>query len=92
VQAEAVAAQPDRAGAASGLLTSLQMVVGAITVQAIGFAHDGTPQPLFVGLVVCSIAALAPFTSLGRSSRRCSMDDASPGARGPPQGPSISRT
>lgn len=61
LQAEAVAAQPDRAGAASGLLTSLQMVIGALTVQAIGFLHDGTPRPLFAGLVVCSVAALAFF-------------------------------
>jgi len=66
VQAEAVAAQPDRAGAASGLLTSLQMVIGALTVQAIGFAHDGTPRPLFVALVVCSVAALGTFISLRR--------------------------
>ena len=59
VQAEAVGAQPDRAGAASGLLTALQMVVGALTVQAIGYSHDGTARPLFVGLVVCSVAALS---------------------------------
>jgi hypothetical protein len=65
VQAEAVAALPVRAGAASGLLTSLQMITGALTVQAIGFAHDGTPLPLFVGLVVCSVAALAWFIPAG---------------------------
>jgi MFS transporter, DHA1 family, multidrug resistance protein len=66
VQAEAVAAQPDRAGAASGLLTALQMVVGALTVQAIGYSHDGTARPLFVGLVVCSVAALASIVSRRR--------------------------
>jgi hypothetical protein len=58
VQAEAVAAQPSRAGAASGLLTALQMAAGALTVQAIGFAHDGTPDPLFAGMIVCTTAAL----------------------------------
>jgi DHA1 family bicyclomycin/chloramphenicol resistance-like MFS transporter len=58
VQAEAVAAQPSRAGAASGLLTALQMAAGALTVQAIGFAHDGTPGPLFAGMIVCTTAAL----------------------------------
>jgi MFS transporter, DHA1 family, multidrug resistance protein len=68
VQAEAVAAQPERAGAASGLLTSMQMVVGAVTVQAIGLAHDGTPRPLFVGMLVCSVAALACFISLRRGT------------------------
>ena len=61
VQAEAVAAQPERAGAASGLMTALQMAAGALTVQAIGFAHDGTARPLFVGLLVCTTAALAVF-------------------------------
>ena len=68
VQAEAVAAQPDRAGSASGLLTSLQMVIGAVTVQAIGFAHDGTARPLFAALVVCSVAALATFLPFRREA------------------------
>lgn len=58
VQAEAVAVQPVRSGAASGLLTALQMGIGAITVQAIGFAHDGTSRPLFMGLLACTMAAL----------------------------------
>jgi DHA1 family bicyclomycin/chloramphenicol resistance-like MFS transporter len=83
VQAEAVAAQPDRAGAASGLLTSLQMVIGALTVQAIGLSHDGTPRPLFVGLVVCSVAALALFFFLRRRSKAgmpVAQDAASQGA------------
>jgi DHA1 family bicyclomycin/chloramphenicol resistance-like MFS transporter len=61
VQAEAVAAQPEHAGAASGMMTALQMIVGASTVQTIGFAHDGTARPLFVGLFICSMAALAVF-------------------------------
>lgn len=68
VQAEAVAAQPDRAGAASGLLTALQMLIGALTVQAIGFSHDGTPLPLFVTLVACSVAAVASFVFPDRSA------------------------
>lgn len=58
LQAEAVAAQPSSAGAASGLLTALQMAAGAITVQAIGFAHDGTPGPMFAALLACTAAAL----------------------------------
>jgi DHA1 family bicyclomycin/chloramphenicol resistance-like MFS transporter len=61
VQAEAVAAQPQRAGAASGLLTALQMVVGAVVVQAIGLAHDGTARPMFLGLLACTVAALALY-------------------------------
>jgi MFS transporter, DHA1 family, multidrug resistance protein len=66
VQAEAVAAQPNRAGAASGLLTAMQMAIGALTVQSIGFAHDGTPVPLFAALIACTAAALL----YGRRLRR----------------------
>jgi DHA1 family bicyclomycin/chloramphenicol resistance-like MFS transporter len=68
VQAEAVAVQPGRAGAASGLLTALQMAAGALTVQAIGFAHDGTPGPLFVGLLGCTTAALVFSTRRERGA------------------------
>ena len=66
VQAEAVAALPSRSGAASGLLTALQMGAGALTVQAIGFAHDGTPGPMFAGLLACTTIALV----LGRRPQR----------------------
>lgn len=66
VQAEAVAARPEGSGAASGLLTALQMAVGALAVQVIGFTHDGTARPLFAGLVLCTAAALASFVSLHR--------------------------
>jgi DHA1 family bicyclomycin/chloramphenicol resistance-like MFS transporter len=58
LQAEAVAVQPQRTGAASGLLTALQMVVGSLAVQVMGLAHDGTAQPMFTGLVICTGAAL----------------------------------
>lgn len=61
VQAEAVAAQPMRSGTASGLLTSMQMLVGAATVQAIGFAHDGTSLPLFAALIACALIAIACY-------------------------------
>jgi nitrate/nitrite transporter NarK len=67
LQAEALAAQPARTGAASGLLTAMQMVIGAVTVQAIGISHDGTPRPLFVGLVVCTAAALFALVSVYRA-------------------------
>ena len=67
LQAEALAAQPARTGAASGLLTAMQMVIGAATVQAIGISHDGTPRPLFVGLVVCTAAALLALVGVYRA-------------------------
>lgn len=66
VQAEAVAAQPTRSGAASGLLTAMQMGAGAVTVQAVGFAHDGTARPMFMALVACTVVALLSFARLYR--------------------------
>ena len=59
VQAEAVAAQPGRSGAASGLLSGMQMAIGACVVQLVGFSHDGTPHPMFAVLVACALLALA---------------------------------
>jgi DHA1 family bicyclomycin/chloramphenicol resistance-like MFS transporter len=58
VQAEAVAAQPQYAGSASGLMTAMQMVIGATVVQWIGFSHDGTPYPMFLALIGCAAVAL----------------------------------
>jgi hypothetical protein len=52
------------------------MVIGAATVQAIGFAHDGTPRPLFVALVVCSVAAVALFIALRRDPAAAGMQPA----------------
>jgi DHA1 family bicyclomycin/chloramphenicol resistance-like MFS transporter len=60
VQAEAVAAQPRCAGSASGLMSGIQMTMGALVVQLVGFSHNGTPYPMFVALIGCaSIALLA---------------------------------
>jgi DHA1 family bicyclomycin/chloramphenicol resistance-like MFS transporter len=61
VQAAAVAAQPDRSGAASGLMSGMQMAIGACVVQLVGFSHDGTPHPMFAVLVACAVLALAAF-------------------------------
>ncbi len=58
VQAEAVAAQPQHAGSASGLMSGMQMLIGAAVVQLIGFSHDGTPYPMFLVLIVCTGTAL----------------------------------
>jgi DHA1 family bicyclomycin/chloramphenicol resistance-like MFS transporter len=69
VQAEAVAAQPERSGAASGLMSGVQMVIGACVVQLVGFSHDGTPHPMFAVLVACAVLALAAF-ALGYARSR----------------------
>jgi DHA1 family bicyclomycin/chloramphenicol resistance-like MFS transporter len=70
VQQQAVAAQPERAGAASGLLSGMQMAIGAGVVQFVGFTHDGTPHPMFAVLVACAILALAAFAMGYARSRR----------------------
>ena len=58
VQAEAVAAQPQHAGSASGLMSGIQMVIGALVVQLVGFSHNGTPYPMFIALISCTAVAL----------------------------------
>ena len=57
-QAQAVAAQPRRSGAASGLLSTMQMAIGAAVVQFVGFHHDGTPYPMLGVFIVCAACAL----------------------------------
>jgi hypothetical protein len=69
VQAQALAAQPAHSGAASGLLTALQMVAGAAVVQLVGFSHNGTPYPMFAGLIACSAGTLAALAWLTMGPR-----------------------
>ena len=61
VQSEAVSAQPARSGSASGLMSSMQMAIGAVVVQMVGFSHDGTPYPMFIALVACTAGAVAAY-------------------------------
>jgi DHA1 family bicyclomycin/chloramphenicol resistance-like MFS transporter len=70
VQAEAVAAQPERSGAASGLMSGMQMAIGACVVQLVGFSHNGTPHPMFAVLVGCALLALAALALGHVRSRR----------------------
>jgi MFS transporter, DHA1 family, multidrug resistance protein len=70
VQAEAVAAQPERSGAASGLMSGMQMAIGAAAVQFIGFTHDGTPYPMFIALIACAAAALIAYAGATFAQRR----------------------
>jgi len=69
VQAEAVSAQPDRSGSASGLMTSVQMIFGASVVQAVGFSHDGTPYPMYAALLSCGLVAVFAAVSIARSAK-----------------------
>jgi len=61
VQAEAVAAQPERSGSASGLMSGMQMAIGAGVVQLVGFTHNGTPFPMFAALIACAALATIAF-------------------------------
>ena len=63
VQAEAVAAQPERSGSASGLMSGMQMAIGAGVVQLVGFTHNGTPYPMFAALIACAALATIAFAS-----------------------------
>lgn len=70
VQAEAVAAQPQYAGSASGLMTAIQMMIGASVVQWVGFSHDGTPYPMFLALIGCAAVALLAMVNTYAVRRR----------------------
>lgn len=70
VQAEAVAAQPQHAGSASGLMSGMQMAIGATVVQLVGFSHDGTPYPMFIALSGCALAALGAIAGAHFAPRR----------------------
>jgi MFS transporter, DHA1 family, multidrug resistance protein len=70
VQAEAVSAQPERSGSASGLMSGMQMAIGAVAVQVVGFTHDGTPYPMFIALIACAAMALVAYGSVYIAERR----------------------
>jgi DHA1 family bicyclomycin/chloramphenicol resistance-like MFS transporter len=70
VQAQAVAAQPQYAGSASGLMTAMQMLIGAAVVQLMGFSHDGTPYPMFLALIGCAAVALLAMVNTYAVRRR----------------------
>lgn len=70
VQAEAVAAQPQHSGSASGLMSAMQMAIGATVVQLVGFSHDGTPYPMFIALTGCALAALSALGGAYFAPRR----------------------
>jgi len=77
VQAEAVGAQPRHAGSASGLMSAMQMLIGAVVVQAIGFTHDGTPYPMYFALIGCSAVALLAMVNARTAQRRAIAASAS---------------
>jgi DHA1 family bicyclomycin/chloramphenicol resistance-like MFS transporter len=76
VQAQAVAAQPQYAGSASGLMTAMQMAIGAFVVQLMGFSHNGTPYPMFIALIGCTAVALLAMVNTYAVSRHTVVEGA----------------
>ena len=60
--AGAVSVRPDLAGAASGLLGSLQIGFGALVAPIVGAALSSTPWPLIAIMATCSCLAIVSFT------------------------------
>jgi DHA1 family bicyclomycin/chloramphenicol resistance-like MFS transporter len=69
-QAAAVSINPRIAGSASGLMSFLQMTVGAVFAQAAGVVQDGTPLPMAILVTVASMLGLAAILFLPRAGRR----------------------
>lgn len=55
----ALANHGPRAGAASALMGSLQMIVGAAAMGSTGWLGDGRPVSMVAGIAICSTLALA---------------------------------
>ena len=75
----AITSAPDMAGAASGLLGFIQLLVGAAMTQLVAVLADGTALPLvgaIAGLNLCALALLAHITRRGalETVRRPSSD------------------
>ncbi|MGE0733172.1 MAG: multidrug effflux MFS transporter [Alphaproteobacteria bacterium] len=71
-QAMAIGVAPKLVGAASGLIGFLQMALSAIATQLVGMLEDGTPYPMLICLLVCTICSLASIW-LVRTARRIAV-------------------
>lgn len=69
-QAAAVSVNPRIAGSASGLMSFMQMAVGAVFAQLAGVVQDGTPIPMVILVTIASTLGLAAILFLPRSGRR----------------------
>lgn len=63
-QAGAMAADPQRAGAAAGIAGFLQMLAAAVTTQSSGMLHDGTMMPLLATMCIATVLAMVVFVLL----------------------------
>lgn len=65
-QAAALSINPRIAGTASGLLSFIQMAVGALFAQLAGTIHDGTPMPMGAITLIAAVLAFLCVTILPR--------------------------
>jgi MFS transporter, DHA1 family, multidrug resistance protein len=71
--AAAMAPFPDRAGAASALVGTLQFTVGAVTGAIVGLFHDGTGLPMAVTIAACGILSLGITVASERRKARVAV-------------------
>jgi DHA1 family bicyclomycin/chloramphenicol resistance-like MFS transporter len=71
--AAAMAPFPDRAGAASALLGTLQFTVGAITGAVVGLFHDGSALPMALTIAGCGAVSLGITVASERRKARLAV-------------------
>ncbi|MDH3738223.1 MAG: Bcr/CflA family drug resistance efflux transporter, partial [Alphaproteobacteria bacterium] len=69
-QAAAVSINPRIAGAASGLMSFLQMSTGAVFAQIVGVVQDGTPVPMVIVVTLAAVLGFASIVVLPRLGKR----------------------
>ena len=62
----AITSAPDMAGAASGMLGFIQLLVGATATQLVAVFANQTPFPLITAIATLSLGALVPLAYLSR--------------------------
>ncbi|MGM0562182.1 MAG: hypothetical protein ACQETX_14090, partial [Pseudomonadota bacterium] len=68
--AGAISVRPDMAGVGSGLAGFIQMSLGAMISQLVGFLQDGAVYPLFVIMLTsAALACLANFFGRAKTAR-----------------------
>jgi len=66
----AIAARPESAGAASGLMGFTQLVMSALFAQGVALLENGTPWPLGGAILLANVAALASHAWIDALARR----------------------
>ena len=72
-QAGAMAPFPEKAGAAAGLMGSLQMGLAGLIGYAIAFLHNGTQFPMVMAIGLLSLLSASSFYGLVYRHRRAAF-------------------